>query len=186
MLKVDTYRINYLTRYSIVIIIYIVIRYELTRLILHHKIKHLIGGISSMVMQRIDPFREFRKLDEVLSRVWQGNGDGHFERRWAIPIDLAQDGDNVVLRATVPGVDPDAIDVTIEDGVLTISAETVSEGDGSYIVRERRAGKLYRALRLPNTLDVGKAESEYRHGVLTLIFPKVEAVKARRLEIKQI
>lgn len=137
-----------------------------------------------MVLQRIDPFREFKKLDEVISRAWQGDGDGHFERRWAIPVDLTQDGDDVVLRATVPGVAPEDIDVTIEDGVLTISAETPQNGDDSYIIRERRVGKLYRALRLPNTLDVGKAETEYRHGVLTLTFPKVEAVKARRLEIK--
>ena len=137
-----------------------------------------------MVMQRIDPFREFRKMDEMLNRVWQGDGDGHFERRWAIPIDLTQDGDNVVLRATVPGVAPEDIDVTIEDGVLTINAETPSDEGASFVIRERRAGKLYRALRLPNTLDVGKAESEYKHGVLTLTFPKVEAVKARRLEIK--
>ena len=137
-----------------------------------------------MVMQRIDPFREFRKLDEMLGRAWQGDGDGHVERRWAIPIDLTQDGDDVVLRATIPGVAPEDIDVTIEDGVLTINAETPSDSDASFIIRERRAGKLYRALRLPNTLDVGKAESDYRHGVLTLTFPKVEAVKARRLEIK--
>ena len=137
-----------------------------------------------MVMQRIDPFREFRKLDEMLSRAWQGDGDGHVERRWAIPIDLAQDGDDVVLRATIPGVSPENIDVTVEDGVLTINAETPDEEGSSFIVRERRAGKLYRALRLPNTLDVGKAESEYKNGVLTLTFPKVEAVRARRLEIK--
>lgn len=137
-----------------------------------------------MVMQRIDPFREFRKFDEMFSRAWQGDGDGHVERRWAIPIDLAQDGDDVVLRATVPGVAPEDIDVTIEDGVLSINAETPNDTDASFIIRERRAGKLYRALRLPNTLDVGKAESEYKHGVLTLTFPKVEAVKARRLEIK--
>lgn len=140
-----------------------------------------------MVMQRIDPFREFKRLDEMLSRAWQGDGDGHVERRWAIPIDLTQNGDDVVLRATIPGVAPEDIDVTIEDGVLTINAETASEitreGE-SYVIRERRAGKLYRALRLPNTLDIGKVDTEYKHGVLTLTFPKVEAVKARRLEIK--
>ena len=96
-----------------------------------------------------------------------------------------QDGDNVVLRATMPGVAPDEIDVTVEDGVLTINAEAPSDNDSSFVIRERRAGKLYRALRLPNTLNVGKAATEYKHGVLTLTFPKVEAVKARRLEIKE-
>ena len=126
-------------------------------------------------------------MDEVFGRLWQGEGDGHFERRWAIPVDLTQDGDNIVLRATVPGFAPEDIDVTIEDGVLTISAETASDTtrDGeSYVIRERRAGKLYRALRLPNSLDFSRVETEYKHGVLTLTFPKVEAVKARRLEIK--
>ena len=137
-----------------------------------------------MVTQRVDPFRELKKLDEVINRAWQGDGDGNSERRWAIPIDLTQDGDGVALKATVPGVAPEDIDVTIENGVLTISAETPQNGEDSYIIRERRSGKLYRALRLPNTLDVGKAETEYRHGVLTLTFPKVEAVKAQRLEIK--
>ena len=138
-----------------------------------------------MVMQKIDPFRELRKLDEMLSRAWQGDGDDHLERRWAIPIDLTQDGDNLVLRATIPGVAPDEIDVTVEDNVLTINAETTTSDDSSFIIRERRAGKLYRALRLPNTFDVSKADTQYQNGVLTLTFPKVEAVKARRLEIKE-
>lgn len=140
-----------------------------------------------MTLQRIEPFRDFRRFDEIFRHFWQGEGDGRFERRWAIPIDVSQDADSVALRATVPGVAPEDIDVTIEDGVLTISAETASEGkrEGeSYFIRERRVGKLYRALRLPNTLDVGKAETEYKNGVLTLTFPKAEAVKARRLEIK--
>ena len=138
-----------------------------------------------MVMQKIDPFRELRKLDELLTRAWQGDGDDHLERRWAIPIDLMQDGDNVVLRATIPGVAPDEIDVTVEGGVPTINAETPSDNDSSFIIRERRSGKVYRARRLPNTLDVGKAATDYKHDVLTLTFPKVEAVKARRLELKE-
>ena len=90
-----------------------------------------------------------------------------------------------MLRATIPGVAPDDIDVTVEDNVLTINAETTTSDDSSFIILERRAGKLYRALRLPNTFDVSKADTQYQNGVLTLTFPKVEAVKARRLEIKE-
>ena len=93
-----------------------------------------------MVMQRVDPFREFRKLDELLNRAWQGDGDGHVERRWAIPIDLVQDGNDVVLRATIPGVAPEDIDVTVEDGVLTISAETSNE-DGASLHHPRAQGR---------------------------------------------
>ena len=95
-----------------------------------------------MVMQRIDPFREFRKLDELLTRAWQGDGDGHLERRWAIPIDLMQDGDNVVLRPTIPSVAPDEIDFTVEDGVLIINAETPSDNDSSFVIRERSVEAL--------------------------------------------
>ncbi len=138
-----------------------------------------------MVMQRIDPFRDFRKFDEVFSRVWRGAGDGHFERRWAIPVDVLQSDDSIVLKATIPGISPDDIHVTIEEGVLTISAESAAPADASYIIRERRGGKFHRALRVPNTVDTDKVDTSYQHGVLTLTFPKVEAVKARRLEIRE-
>ena len=82
---------------------------------------------------------------------------------------------------------PEDVKVTVEDGVLTIKAESANEReekDERYLVRERRSGKYRRALRLPDTLDADKAESRYENGVLTVKFPKVEAKKARKLEVK--
>jgi HSP20 family protein len=98
-----------------------------------------------------------------------------------------QDGDNVVVRASLPGVSPDDISVDIEDGVLTISSDAASEnekGEDAYLLRERRSGSFHRSLRLPDTVDANGGESSYELGVVTVTFPKVEAKKARRIEVK--
>ena len=87
----------------------------------------------------------------------------------------------------MPGVEPEDIKVTIEEGLLIIEGDTRTgheERDGNYLMRERRAGKFRRSLRLPKTVDTDKVESRYEQGVLTITFPKVESKRARRLEIK--
>ena len=136
-----------------------------------------------MMLERWDPFRELRRMD----RLWRGFGIGREIGGWAVPLDVVQEGDDIVVRASVPGVKPEDIKVTIEEDLLTIKAETEAEheeNNGNYLVRERRAGKFHRSLRLPDTVDAEKVESRYDHGALTIRFPKVEAKKAKRLEIK--
>ena len=144
-----------------------------------------------MVLQRWDPLADIRRMEERMNRfrrgteVWTHSGNG--VESWAVPLDVAEDGDNIIVRATVPGVDPSDIEVNIEDGVLTISAETAAENEvkeESYLYRERRTGPYRRSLRLPDTVDADKAESSYRHGVLTVTFPKQEAKKSRRIEVQ--
>ncbi len=142
-----------------------------------------------MVLQRLDPFNELR---QVRSRLWRGidiarvNGENGTSK-WAVPLDVIQDGDNIVVRASMPGVKTDDISVTIENEVLTIDGKTESEGegkDGSYLMRERRSGTFHRALRLPDTIDVDNADTSYENGVVSITFPKVESKKAKRLELK--
>ena len=139
-----------------------------------------------MVLTRWDPFRELRRMDESMNRPWRGyrarRPDG-----WSVPLDVVRDGDNTLIHASLPGVKPEDINVTIEDGLLTIRAEpeTEREGqDGNYLIRERRTGKLDRTLRLPQTVDADKVESRYKDGVLTITLPKVEAEKAKHIEVK--
>ena len=106
---------------------------------------------------------------------------------WAVPLDVIQEGDSVVVQATLPGVKPADIKVTIEDGVLSISGESKldrEEQNGNYLIRERRSGKFRRVLRLPDSVDAEAAETTYENGVLTVTLPKVEAKKAKRLEVK--
>ena len=106
---------------------------------------------------------------------------------WSIPVDVTQEGDDIVVRASVPGLKPEDISVTLEDGLLTIEGETKSESEVSesdYLLRERRVGRFRRSLRLPDTADADKAQPSYENGVLTIAVPKQEARKAKRLEIK--
>ena len=142
-----------------------------------------------MTMQRFDPFAEMRRMDAAFNRLW--NTDARASEvdggRWDIAMDVVQDGDDLIVRASVPGVDPDDIQVTLEDGLLTIEGETGSETEeqkGDYLLRERRFGRFHRALRLPSSVDAENAEPSYANGVLTITVPKQEAKKARRLAIK--
>ena len=142
-----------------------------------------------MVLQRWYPFNELRQAH---NRLWRSvdiarvNGENGTSR-WAVPLDVIQDGDNIVVRASMPGIKPDDISVTIENDVLTVKGKTESEGevkDGSYLMRERRSGMFHRALRLPDTIDVDNADTSYENGVVSITFPKVESKKVKRLELK--
>ena len=142
-----------------------------------------------MTMQRFDPFAELRRMDAAFNRLWNtGIRTPEVDvARWDIAMDVVQDGDDLVVHASLPGVDPDDIQVTLEDGLLTIEGATGSESEeqkGDYLLRERRFGRFHRALRLPNSVDSEKAQPSYANGVLTITVPKQEAKKARRLEIK--
>ena len=140
-----------------------------------------------MALQVWDPFRHFGQLDTTMHRLRRDLTVPVEIRPWAVALDVVQEDDSFVVRASLPGVKPDEIQVTIEDSVLTIKSETETENEernGNYLVRERRTGKFHRRLRLPDTIDAEKAETGYEHGVLSITFPKVEAKKTRRLEIK--
>ena len=144
-----------------------------------------------MVLQRWDPFVEMRSMEDAINRMWRGLGHRPAEanggEHWHIPLDVVEEGDDIVVHASLPGVEPDAIEVNVEDGVLTIDAKTAAENEtrkGGYLLRERRSGAYHRGLRLPDTVDEAQAESSYDRGVLTVRFAKQEAKKARRLEIK--
>ena len=142
-----------------------------------------------MVLEHWSPFNGLRRMDTATNRLWRGFGytDGVRVNAWAVPLDVAQEDDRIVVQASMPGIAPDDIQVTIEDGVLIIKGETKTDREGhkgNYLVRERRTGRFHRALRLPDTVDTDQAEPRYDNGVLTIEFPKVEARKARRLEIK--
>jgi HSP20 family protein len=143
-----------------------------------------------MTLQTRAPFRDFRHIDSVMNRFWRNPSPRvpvQYADSWAIPLDVVQDDDSVVITASLPGFKAEDINVSIEDGALRISAETTSEDDTStngYLLRERRAGKFHRAIRLPKTVEPDGAESAYTEGVLTITLPKVENKKSRKLEVK--
>ena len=144
------------------------------------------------MMQRRTPFNELRQMQDNMDRMWRRFGasnqeDGSGMEAWAAPLDVVADGDDFVVRASLPGVAPENIQVSIEDNVLTIRGETASHfenTEGNYLMRERRSGSFHRSLRLPDTVDQNNAEPRYEHGVLTITLPKAEAKKAKQFEVK--
>ena len=144
-----------------------------------------------MVMQRWDPFREMRRMEDTIEQMRRRFGsqgvDSSGPEAWVAPLDIIQEGDNIVLHASLPGVNPDQINVTYEDGVLTIEGRTENSfehQEGNYLMRERHAGRFHRSVRLPDVVDVDKAETSYQSGVLTVTLPKAEEKRARKLDVQ--
>ena len=143
-----------------------------------------------MVIRRWDPFNELRRMHENMDHLWRGfapTADTSENREgWAIPLDVVQDGDEIIVKASMPGVNPADISVTLENDVLTIRGQNSGESErkeGNYLMRERHTGSFHRSLRLPDTLDVDKAQPRYDQGVLTIAFPRLEAKQARQLTV---
>ncbi len=137
-------------------------------------------GYPVSVTRRVSPFEGFWRA--FGSRPYTYNGD--YSK--LLPLDVEETEDKIKVSASVPGVDAENIDVTVDDGVLTIKAETASENEETnenYVVRERRSGSLHRSIRLPDTVDADNAESTYEQGVLTIALPKTEAAKPKSLPI---
>ncbi len=133
-----------------------------------------------MILRHWDPFAEIGRAEEAFGLVRRGRGGVY-----SLPVDVIRGEDEVIIRASVPGVAPEDIEVTLDRGVLTIagSAEAGSEA-GDFLVRERSAGRFSRSLRLPGYLDADGAETSYDRGVITVSLPKSDQARRKRLEIK--
>ena len=142
-----------------------------------------------MVLRRWEPLREPRTMEDTINRLWRGYGGESANptvEGWSVPLDVVREGDKIMVHASLPGVDPENIDVSVEDSVLTITATTnadVEREDGEYLMRERRTGSFHRALRLSDTVDTERIQPGYKNGVLTITIPKAESKKAKRLKV---
>lgn len=104
----------------------------------------------------------------------------------AMPIDVIEEPNTLVVRAVVPGFTKDQIDVNLEEGVLTIATRTCdcAETSGKVYRREIRCAPVQRRLRLPFAVVEDQIKGELRDGVLTLTLPKVPEVQPRRIPIE--
>ncbi|HLG91845.1 MAG TPA: Hsp20/alpha crystallin family protein [Acidimicrobiales bacterium] len=129
------------------------------------------------MLVRFDPFRE---LDRLAQQVWGGLG-----RFGAMPMDVWRRGDRLVASFDLPGVPADSIHLTVEDNVLTVSAERKEQPaeEAEVLVAERPQGSFSRQLLLADGLDTDKIEARYDNGVLTVEIPVAEHAKPRRIEI---
>jgi len=127
------------------------------------------------MLMRFDPFRD---LDRLTQQLWGGAAQ-------AMPMDAYRSADEVVARFDLPGVDPGSIEVTVDDNVLTVSAERGPDpADGAEVlVAERPHGRTTRQVHLGNSLDTEHVEAQYDSGVLTVRVPIAAHAKARRVAI---
>ncbi|RST00712.1 Hsp20/alpha crystallin family protein [Streptomyces sp. WAC07149] len=132
-----------------------------------------------MMLMRTDPFRE---LDRLTQQVL-----GTAARPAALPMDAFREGDAFVVELDLPGVDPESIDLDVDQNVLTVRAErrTTAAGDDSdVLIAERPSGSFSRQLFLGETLDTDRTAASYEAGVLRLRIPVAEEAKPRKIQIR--
>jgi HSP20 family protein len=135
-----------------------------------------------MLLTSIDPFvQEFERQFDQLTRAALGEGG-----RSVMPMDGIRRSDDVVLRFDLPGIDPDSIEVTVDRGVLSVSARREEElgEDERVFVRERVMGTFTRRVYLSEHLDAEHIDAGYAGGVLTVRIPVLERAKPRKVEIQ--
>ncbi len=142
-------------------------------------------------IQRYRPFRRAAGFDSVFDQLWRSFGPVPRARgvatRPGLPLDVEQNDERLVITASLPGYEPGDIEVSVDEDILVIKAESAgaSEDDEpAYLLRERGFGSVSRSLRLPENLDTENAESEFRNGVLAVTFPKVEQAKPKKIEVR--
>lgn len=107
--------------------------------------------------------------------------------RWSPAVDIKEEAGRFLITADVPGVDPKNIEITMDNGVLTIKGERQSEAreeKEGYKRVERVSGTFYRRFSLPDTADAERIEAKGKDGVLEVILPKHEKVLPRKIEVK--
>ncbi|MFZ5449612.1 MAG: Hsp20/alpha crystallin family protein [Thermodesulfobacteriota bacterium] len=139
------------------------------------------------------PFREISRLRSEMDRLWDDYfGSGRrglrpLRAEFAPAVDIKETDTEIVVKAEVPGMDPNDINISVTGDVLTIKGEKKSEREEkeeSYHLVERSYGSFSRSLSLPAAVDLDKIEAKYDKGVLTVTCPKKEEVKPKAIEIK--
>ena len=134
-----------------------------------------------MLLASFDPFVDFDRL----ARRTFGTANWTARVRSAMPMDVIRGKDEVQLRFDLPGVDAESIDVTVDRGVLTVSAKRTEETgeDEKLITRERVSGSFTRRLSLGDSLDTEKIEADFAEGVLTVRLPLLATAQPRKVEV---
>ena len=143
-----------------------------------------------MALSRWDPFGEITSLRQAMDRLLEDSfvrsGRGYDGGEGGVALDVMEKDDAFVVKASLPGVKPDDVDITVHNNVLTISGEAREEresGQGRYHRRERRFGRFTRSVMLPNEVNSNTCDARFEDGVLTVTLPKSEQARPKRIQI---
>lgn len=138
-----------------------------------------------MALTRYEPWGLLNQLHRELERGTGIEGSAA-TAQWAPTVDIKEESEKFLIQADIPGVKPDEIDISMEDGVLTISGERKTEAEtenNGYKRVERTYGSFYRRFSLPDTADADAISAVSKLGVLNITIPKREAVKPRKISV---
>ena len=141
---------------------------------------------------RWDPFADLRGtmdrlFDDGFSRPWRlipASNGAVYEATF--PVEVSETEGEIEVKASLPGVKPEEVEITVQNDVLTIKAErkdTSDEKKRDYYRREIRYGAFHRSMSLPVSVDSDKAEAKYENGVLSLTLPKAEALRPKQIKV---
>jgi HSP20 family protein len=145
-----------------------------------------------MAIERWDPFREAVSLRDAMNMLFQESfvrPNGSMMAQGApatLPLDLSENENEFVIKASLPGVKPEDVDVTVQGDTLTIRGESKTDEEKKgehWHLRERRFGQFQRSVSLPARVSADAARAQYDHGVLVLTLPKAEEAKPRQIKI---
>lgn len=139
------------------------------------------------------PFWHLSNLREEIDRLFEsplaemGRTAQQFVGNWGPAVDVYEDKDSVLVRAELPGMKKENIDLTLQEGVLTISGERKETGrpqEATVYRSERLEGRFQRSLTLPAPVNADKVSATYLDGVLTVTLPKTEESKPKQIAVK--
>ena len=143
-----------------------------------------------MSISRWEPMSDFMTLRQAMVRLFEDSFvragrlvDGGSSTY--LPIDVYTTKDAVVIRASVPGINPDEVEITVEGDTVTIRGEIKPvQEEGSYLLQERRYGPFARSIELSIPIQADKADAVFKNGLLTLTIPKAEEIKPKVIKVK--
>ncbi|MDP2660311.1 MAG: Hsp20/alpha crystallin family protein [Dehalococcoidia bacterium] len=144
-----------------------------------------------MAIVRWDPFHEAVSLRDAMDKLFQDSfirpTSRLLAREGAFAMDVYETDNEVVVKASLPGIDPENVDIAVTGDLLTIRAESKADekiAQERYYIQERRFGSFTRSLTIPVTVQADKAEAKFEHGIVTLTLPKAEEVRPRTIKVK--
>lgn len=166
-----------------------------------YRVERLRKEVMSMAVEKWHPFKELETIRREMDRLWDELFPGPRRFRLGLPwwrsvseegvaipaLDVIDKKDEILVKAELPGVDKDKIDLSVEKDHLTIKAEIKKEEEvkeENYYHCERSYRRFARTVELPAKVDTAKVKASYKDGILEVHLPKVEEVKAKKVQIE--